>query len=53
LKNHMLLAVTEMNRKDEIDALVEALKELSPKPKKAAKKTAPKKVKAASKRRAR
>jgi glycine dehydrogenase subunit 1 len=53
LKNHVLLAVTEMNRKDEIDALVEALKELSPKPKKAAKKTAPKKVKAASKRRAR
>jgi glycine dehydrogenase subunit 1 len=32
LKNHMLVAVTEMNQKDEIDALVMALKELSPKP---------------------
>jgi hypothetical protein len=28
----MLVAVTEMNQKDEIDALVMALKELSPKP---------------------
>ena len=25
LKNHMLLAVTEMNTRDDIDALVEAL----------------------------
>lgn len=29
LKNHMLICVTEMNRKDEIDALVSALKEVS------------------------
>lgn len=29
LKNHMLLCVTEMNSKDEIDALVEALKEVA------------------------
>jgi glycine dehydrogenase subunit 1 len=29
LKNHMLLAVTEMNTKDEIDALVEVLKEVA------------------------
>lgn len=28
LKNHLLVAVTEMNSKDEIDALVEALKEM-------------------------
>lgn len=28
LKNHLLVAVTEMNSKDEIDALVEVLKEL-------------------------
>ncbi len=29
LKDHMLVCVTEMNRKDEIDALVSALKEVS------------------------
>ncbi len=29
LKDHMLVAVTEMNRKDEIDTLVEALKEVA------------------------
>jgi glycine dehydrogenase subunit 1 len=29
LENHMLLCVTEMNRKDEIDALVEVMKEVS------------------------
>jgi glycine dehydrogenase subunit 1 len=29
LKDHMLICVTEMNRKDEIDALVSALKEVS------------------------
>jgi glycine dehydrogenase subunit 1 len=28
LQNHMLVCVTEMNRKDEIDALVEVLKEV-------------------------
>jgi len=32
LKDHMLVAVTEMNRKGEIDALVTALGELSPRP---------------------
>jgi glycine dehydrogenase subunit 1 len=62
LKDHMLVAVTEMNRKGEIDALVTALGELSPRPvrrvanKLAAKRVAPKKPparKAASKRRAR
>ncbi len=60
LKNHMLVAVTEMNRKEEIDALVAALKELAPKPArkvvKTARQVAPKKAaarKAASKRRAR
>jgi len=36
LKNHMLIAVTEMNPKEEIDTLVEALKEFSPRPPKAA-----------------
>jgi glycine dehydrogenase subunit 1 len=29
LKNHLLVAVTEMNSKEEIDILVEALKEVS------------------------
>jgi glycine dehydrogenase subunit 1 len=29
LKNHLLIAVTEMNSKEEIDSLVEALKEMS------------------------
>jgi glycine dehydrogenase subunit 1 len=29
LENHMLIAVTEMNTKDEIDALVDVLAEVS------------------------
>jgi hypothetical protein len=41
----MLVAVTEMNTKEQIDELVAALKELTPKPpKKAVKKPAPKKA---------
>lgn len=45
LKDHMLVAVTEMNRKDEIDALATALGELSPRPvRQAAKRLAAKKL---------
>jgi glycine dehydrogenase subunit 1 len=45
LKNHMLVAVTEMNTKEQIDELVAALRKLAPKPpKKAVKKPAPKKA---------
>jgi glycine dehydrogenase subunit 1 len=52
LKNHMLVAVTEMNTKEQIDELAAALEHLSPKPprkvvKKPAKKTAKKAVKSA------
>jgi glycine dehydrogenase subunit 1 len=36
LKNHMLVAVTEMNTKEQIDELVAALEHLSPKPPKKA-----------------
>jgi glycine dehydrogenase subunit 1 len=36
LKNHMLMAVTEMNTKEQIDELVAALEPLSPKPPKKA-----------------
>jgi len=44
LKNHMLIAVTEMNQKDEIDALVAALQEFETKPRKVVKKAAAKKA---------
>jgi hypothetical protein len=55
LKNHMLLAVTEMNQKDEIDALASALKEFETKPRKTARKVSKKPVakKAAAKKPAR
>ena len=54
LKNHMLVAVTEMNTKEQIDELVAVLEHLSPRPpkkavKKAAKKPARKATKAAQK----
>ena len=49
LKNHMLVAVTEMNAKDQIDELVAGLNEFAPKPpKKTAKKPAKKVVKKAA-----
>jgi glycine dehydrogenase subunit 1 len=44
LKGSMLVAVTEMNTKDEIDELVEGLREFAPTPRRAAKKSAPKKA---------
>ena len=47
LKNHMLVAVTEMNSKEHIDEFVAALGELSPKPPKKAKKPVAKKKTAA------
>ena len=44
LKNSMLVAVTEMNTKDEIDEFVEGLREFALKPRKPAKKIPPKKT---------
>lgn len=50
LKNHLLVAVTEMNTKEQIDELVAALEHLSPKPpKKAVKKASKKPAKKAAK----
>jgi glycine dehydrogenase subunit 1 len=45
LKNHMLVAVTEMNTKEQIDELAAALRHLSPKPPKKAVKKARRAVK--------
>jgi len=45
LKNHMLIAVTEMNTRDQIDELTQALQEFSPKPvKKVTRKPTPKRT---------
>jgi glycine dehydrogenase subunit 1 len=44
LKNHLLVAVTEMNTKDEIDEFVDGLREFAAKPRKSAKKVPPKKT---------